>query len=172
MSTTRVAGVRRVVPPSRSTAAGGGLADLGHQLHVQLVGELQRADRVAGLGRGALDRHRVHALAEHRQALVDHRADDPAGVEAAAVVDHDRGLADLPSPRRAPWPRRSSEVLLAADDLDERHLVDRREEVQPDEVVGRLTPSASSVIGSVEVLEHSSASGLTTSWISREHLVP
>ena len=31
---------------------------------------------------------------------------------------------------------------------------------------GRLTPSASSVIGSVEVLEHSSASGFTTSCTS------
>jgi hypothetical protein len=31
---------------------------------------------------------------------------------------------------------------------------------------GRFTPSASSVIGSVEVLEHSSASGLTTSCTS------
>ena len=31
---------------------------------------------------------------------------------------------------------------------------------------GRLTPSASSVIGSVEVFEQSRASGLTTSWIS------
>ena len=34
--------------------------------------------------------------------------------------------------------RASSPVPLALDDLDERHLVDGREEVQPDEVPGAL----------------------------------
>ena len=92
------------------------------------------ADRVAGLGRRPLERHRVHALGEHRQALVDHRADDPRGVEAAAVVDHDRGLADLLDDVVG-LGQRLVGGLLAADDLDQRHLVDRAEEVQADEVV-------------------------------------
>ena len=35
---------------------------LSEQLHVQLVGQLQRADRVAGLGGGLLDGGRRHAL--------------------------------------------------------------------------------------------------------------
>src|SRR5215468_10497754 len=39
------------------------VTDLGHQLHVQLVGELQRTYRISGLGGGLLDRRRVHALA-------------------------------------------------------------------------------------------------------------
>ena len=56
---------------------------------------------------------------------------------------------------------------LALDDLDQRHLVDRREEVQPDEVgLAARRPRRAAVMGSVEVLEHSSASGATTSWIS------
>jgi hypothetical protein len=65
----------------------------------------------------------VHALGEHREPLVDHEADDAAGVEAPAVVDDDRGLPDL-----LHHVVRLGECdvggLLAADDLDQRHLVD------------------------------------------------
>src|SRR4051794_1729632 len=78
-----VAGRRRV---------GGRLLDLGHQLHVQLVAELQRADRVAGLGCCPLDRHRVDVLAEHGETLHHHRADDAAGVETAAGRSPPRGV--------------------------------------------------------------------------------
>src|SRR3546814_20883036 len=65
------------------------------ELEVELVGELQHRSRVAGLGGGPLDADRVDALGEHGQALVDHAADDARGVEAATVVDDDRGLLDL-----------------------------------------------------------------------------
>ena len=104
----------------------------------------------------------MHALGQHREALVDHRADHPGGVEAAAVVDHDRGLADRLHDVVG-LGQRLVGGLLAADDLDQRHLVDGAEEVQADEVrAGRSSrPVASSVIGSVEVFEHSSASGST-----------
>ena len=77
----------------------------------------------------------MHALGEHRQALVDHEADDARGVEAAAVVDHDRRLLDLLDDVVGLGQRRVG-GLLALDDLDQRHLVDRREEVQADEVLG------------------------------------
>ena len=109
------------------------LDDLEHQLHVQLVGQLQRPDGVTRLRRGPLEGLRVHALGEHRQALVDHEADDARGVEAAAVVDDDRRLADLLDDV-VRLRQRLLRRLLALDDLDERHLVDGAEEVQPDEV--------------------------------------
>ncbi len=112
----------------------GGLGDLGHELEVELVGELEHRGRVAGLGGGALDGVRAHALGEHRHALVDHEADDPRGVEAAAVVDDDRRLADLLDDVVG-LGQRDVGGLLALDDLDQRHLVDGAEEVQADEVL-------------------------------------
>ena len=53
--------------------------------------------------------------------------------------------------------RASSLVCLPRDDLDQRHLVDGREEVQADEVLRRFAALARPVIGSVEVLEQISA---------------
>ena len=129
-----VTGVGRQLDAVALGGVDGRLADLGHQLHVQLVGELEGADRVAVLGRGPLEGDRVDALGEHREALVDHRADHPRGVEAAAVVDHDRRLADLLHDVVG-LGQRLVGGLLAADDLDQRHLVDRAEEVQADEVL-------------------------------------
>ena len=126
--------VRRVGAAGALGRLLGGDPDLPHQLHVQLVGELEGADRVAVLGGGPLERHRVHALAEHGQPLVDHRADDPRGVEAAAVVDDDRGLPDLLH-HVVRLGQRLVRGLLAADDLHQRHLVDGAEEVQADEVL-------------------------------------
>ena len=58
----------------------GGVADLDHQLHVQLVAELQRADRVAGLRRGPLQRQ--HQARLTRDALA-------GDVERRAVIDRD-----------------------------------------------------------------------------------
>ncbi len=77
----------------------------------------------------------MHTLREHREPLVDHRADHPRGVEATAVVDHDRRLADLQD-HVVGLGERLVGGLLALDDLDERHLVDGAEEVQADEVRG------------------------------------
>ena len=127
----RVAWARR---PGRLVRCARLVADLEEQLHVQLVGKLQRADRVAGLRRGLLDRRRRDALAEHRERLVDERPDHSRGEEAAAVVDDDRRLLDL---RRVVERARQCRVgrLLAADDLEQRHLVDGGEEVQADEVL-------------------------------------
>ena len=129
--------MRRVRRTSGLDRVLGRLLDLLHQLEIELVAELKGADRVTGLGRRAFQRHRVHTLAEHRETFVDHRADDPRGVEAAAVVDDDRGLPDLLDDVVR---LREGLVggLLAADDLDQRHLVDRREEVQADEVLGAV----------------------------------
>ena len=56
------------------------------------------------------------------------------GEEAAAVVDDDRGLADGQRVVEHAG-QRLVRGLLALDDFDQRHLVDRREEVDPDEVL-------------------------------------
>ena len=115
-------------------ALAGGDGDLVHELQVELVGQLQRRRRVAGLRTRLLDAGRFDALTEHRQRLVDEGADDAGGEEAAAVVDDDRGLADGQGVVEHPG-QRLVRCLLALDDLHQRHLVDRREEVDPDEVL-------------------------------------
>ena len=62
-------------------------------------------------------------------------ADAAVDVEAAAVVDDDRRLLD-----RADEIHRSRQRLraglLAHDDLDQHHLLDRREEMHADEILG------------------------------------
>ena len=55
----------------------------------------QRADGHAGLLAGVLDQRGQHALLQQRHALVGVGHEHAAGVEAAAVVHHDRRLADL-----------------------------------------------------------------------------
>ena len=80
-----------------------------------------------------LDQRRVDALLQHRHALVHEGAEAAAGVEAAAVVDDDRRLAQLPDVVERAGERVVA-GLLAEDDLDQRHLVDRREEVDADEL--------------------------------------
>src|SRR5690606_13707662 len=72
----------------------GRLADLLHQRQRQLVGQLQRRSGATGLRTGLLDRRGLDALAHRGQRLVEEHADDAAGEEPAAVVDHDRRLAD------------------------------------------------------------------------------
>ena len=74
------------------------------------------------------------ALGEHGHRLVDERPDHARGEEAAAVVDDDRRLLDLRRVVERAGQRRVG-GLLAADDLQQRHLVDGGEEVQPDEVL-------------------------------------
>src|ERR1043166_2347153 len=70
-------------------------------------------------------------------AFTDVGADHARGVEAARVVHHNGCLAD-----RAHVIERDRERgiggLLAHDDLDQHHLVDRREEMHADEVLGVL----------------------------------
>jgi len=66
-------GEGRVVGPRPAVGLDGllaRLADLRHQLHVQLVGELEHGRRVAGLRGGLLDRRGRDALVEHRDPLV------------------------------------------------------------------------------------------------------
>ena len=111
----------------------GGVADLARQVEVELVAELEHGSRVAGLAGGLLDRGGRDALEQHPDALVDEGPDHAAGEEAAAVVDDDRRLLDLLGEVERPV-EGLVVGLLALDDLQQRHLVDRAEEVQADEV--------------------------------------
>ena len=77
-----------------------------------------------------------HALGQHRRAFHDEGAEHPAGEEAARIVDDDRRLADRDHVVVGAGDRLVA-GLLAADDLDQPHLVHRREEVQADEALGR-----------------------------------
>ena len=139
------------------------------QLEVQLVARAAAPAPGSRPARRLLDRRRRDALGEHRDALVDERPDHARGEEAARVVDDDRRLADLLGDVERAVERLVG-GLLALDDLQQRHLVHGGEEVQADEVGRARTPSASSVIGSVEVLEPSSAPSARCGSISREHL--
>ena len=133
-------------------------ADLAHQVEVQLVAQLQHGRRVAGLRGGLLDRCGGHALGEHRDALVDERADHAAGEEAAAVVDDDRRLLDLlatSSARASVSSLVCSPLMISTSGI----LSTGEKKCSPMKSAGRETPSASPVIGSVEVFEPSSASG-------------
>src|SRR6185312_17487477 len=90
----RVSGMPGPAAPGGLDATPGLVADLAHQVHVQLVDELQHRRWVAGLRAGLLDGCRGCTLGEHGEGFVDEGADDPAGEKAAAVVDDDRGFAD------------------------------------------------------------------------------
>ena len=139
-----------------------GDGDLVHQLEVQLVRQLQRRRRVTGLRTRALDARRFDPFAEHRERLVDERADDAAGEEAAAVIDDDRGFADGQRVVEHPG-QRFVRGLLALDDFHQRHLVTGEKKWIPMKSSCRFTPVARPVIGSVEVFEPSSALGSTMS---------
>ena len=113
-----------------------GLGDLHAEVDRGFVDELQRAERKAELAGGVLDEGGGDALGDHAHPLVEVGDDAAVGVEEAGVVDDDRGLPDL-----ADEVERLGDGAVggfgAADDLDEGHLLDGREEVDAEEV-GRV----------------------------------
>ena len=70
----------------------------------------ERADRHAGHAAEILDHRGRHAFGQHQVAFAQIGADHARGVEAARIVDHDRGLADRAHivERDARAPRRRS----------------------------------------------------------------
>ena len=114
-------------------------ARLLHHVQAQVQGHLihhrQRTHRHAALHGRVLDCRCRDAFTQHRNAFHDKGAEDPAGEETARVVHHDRHLADrLHIVKGA---RHGFIVgLLAANDLDQFHLVDRAEEMDADEFFG------------------------------------
>ena len=145
----------------------GGLADLWVSVSDTSSSIASGGGREAGHRRGPLDGLRVDALAEQGGRLGEQRADRPARCRSPRLSLTTIGVFLICCTTSMARATVVVGGLLAADDLDERHLVDRREEVQPDEVLGPARRRrTSSVIGSVEVFEASSASGFTTSCTS------
>jgi hypothetical protein len=89
----------RLVPAEVEAAARAiglevGMAHNVRQIDRYLVVERERADRHASHAADILDHRRRHAFTEHQMAFADVSADHARGVEAAAVVHHNRRLAD------------------------------------------------------------------------------
>ena len=103
------------------------------QAEADLVLQGQGRHGHAGLQAGHLDGARVHAFAQHRQPFHHIGGEDPAGVEAARVVDDDGRLADLQAEIEAAR-QGLGRSFFAHNDFHQRHLVHRREEVQAQEV--------------------------------------
>ena len=114
--------------------------DFPAEIDADFVVERQRPDRHARHFGGVLDHRRRHALHQHQMALADVIADAAIGVEAAAIVDDDRRLLDCAHEVHRHRQRLRS-GLLAHDDLDQHHPVDRREEMHADEILGLLATS-------------------------------
>ena len=111
-----------------------GLADLQRGIEANGVGHFERAHRHAALAADIFDDRRGDAFHQHLNTFGRIGAVATRGVEAAAVVHDDRRLADLL--HEVHRPRQGlGRGLLADDDLDQRHLLDRREEVDADEVL-------------------------------------
>ncbi len=120
-----------------------GVAEIGFRLQpnvmaqrkADLVRDGERSHRHPGHAARVFDQPRRHAVAEQRQTFVQVRREDAAGEEPAAVVDDDRRLADHAHVVERRGERRVAGDV-AADDLDQRHLLHRREEMDPDELFG------------------------------------
>ena len=110
----------------------GRLQDFPGEIDGDLVVERQRSDRHAGHAADILDHRRRHAFGQHQMAFADIGADHARGIEAARIVDHDRRLADGAHVIERRRERRVA-GLLAENDLDQHHAVDRREEMDADE---------------------------------------
>src|SRR6266540_4280913 len=93
-----------------------------------LVEQLEWSNRPAEGAHRLVDLADVGTPLQHLSGLVHHAADHPRRVEAGPVVDHDGSLAhplaDVDHRRDGPVSR-----ALASDHFDQRHAVDRREEV-------------------------------------------
>ena len=104
------------------------------QLERNLVRDRKRADRHARVFRNVLDQRRVDAFGQHVDAFAAEYAENAASVKAPAVVDNDRRLPQLLNVIKR-LSDRDIVGLLANDDLDQRHLFYRREEVDADELL-------------------------------------
>ena len=113
-----------------------GLAhDLVGQLQGNFIGHRQRPDHHARQAPGVLNKRRLDAVLKHRRPLHDVGSETAAGVKPTAVVDHDRRLFDRCYIIKGPG-QRLVPGLFAEDDLDQRHFLDRGEEMDADEPLG------------------------------------
>ena len=81
-----------------------------------------------------IEKRQADAFTGHHHTFVDVGDDAAVGVEEPFVIDDDRGLADLAHVVER-LGHRAVAGFLAFDDLDKRHLLDGREEVDADELI-------------------------------------
>src|SRR5262249_8570129 len=110
-------------------------ADLQHGVDAHGVGHFKRAHRHAGHAAALLHDRRSDAFGQHGEAFFRIGAEHAAGVEAAEVVHGHRRLLDLEDIVHRLGERFLGRALTL-DDLDQAHALDRREEVDADELVG------------------------------------
>ena len=111
--------------------------DFQHRVDADRVRNFKRAHRHACHATYILDDRRRNAFGQHRHALFRIGAEHAAGVEAAEIVHRHRCLFDFQHIVHR-LRERFLGRLLAHDDLDQTHALDRREEVDTDEVGGAL----------------------------------
>ena len=119
-----------------------GSFEIGKLLVQYVVGELQgnfvqygeRAHRHADLDPDILNRCRRDTFTEQSHAFVHERAEDPACIKSARIVDDNRRLADLQDEVVG---LREGDIgsFSSADDFDQLHAVNWREEVKADEFI-------------------------------------
>ena len=110
----------------------GGAQDFQAEIDRGLVVERQRPDRHAGHARGILDHCRGNSFQQHQMAFLDVSEHAAVGVEASGVI-HDNGRLPDGAHVIERDGQRAVAGLLAENDLDQHHAVDRREEVDADE---------------------------------------
>ena len=104
------------------------LQDFIDEIDGHFVGERQRPDRHAGHFRGILDERRRHAFEQHEMAFAQIIIDAAIGEEPMPIVDDDRRLLDGADIIER-YGQRAVARLLAEDDFDQKHFLDRRENV-------------------------------------------
>ncbi len=116
---------------------GVGLADLQRRIEADRVGDFKRTHRHAALTTDVLDDRRRDAFHQHLDAFGRIGAEAARGVEAPEVIHGDRRLADLDDVINR-LGLRFRRRFLAHDQLDEAHALNRREEVNANEVLRAL----------------------------------
>ena len=114
-------------------------AGLLGDVEAHLVEQRDRPDREAPPCHGAVDDLDRHPFGEQDGGLVQIGRQDPVHPEPGMIRDHDHGLA-----HPAAEPHRRHDRLrvgrVGGDDLEQRHLFDRREEVHAQHALGPRVP--------------------------------
>lgn len=108
-----------------------------HQLQRNLIEHRERLPREPGQRCCPFDHDRINTLADHAGRLQHQGSENTAGEEPAPIVHNNRCLFQLHGEVE-----RARERLIAGrlahDDLNQRHPIDRAEEVNADDIGGSL----------------------------------
>ena len=112
----------------------GGAHDLGGQIDRGLIAQLNRTHGEAQHLCGVVDQRRCDTFGDHASGFTAIRNDAAVGIEEARVVDDNRRLLDLAHIVER-LGHGAVAGFLALDDLHQQHLLNRREEVDADELI-------------------------------------